>query len=110
VQATTRYSTSSILRGYRKCDQFGSAARAGPGVEADLLYEQSVVGARGEIPGHRESGSGSSVLSAKTSPLLSELYRNSDDKPSNSQGLIDARCGRQNGVIGGRAIRVRCAV
>jgi len=37
VQATTRYSTSSILHGYKKDDQFGFAARAGPGAEADLL-------------------------------------------------------------------------
>jgi len=38
------------------------------------------------------------VLSAKTLPLLSELHRNSNDKPSNSQGLTETRCGREDGV------------
>jgi len=71
----------------------------GPGAEANLLCQQSVVGARGEIPGLREIGSDSSVLSAKTSPLLLEFFRNSNDRPSNSQGLKEARCGRQDGAV-----------
>ena len=37
VQDTARYSTSSILRGYRKGDQLGSTTRAGLGAEADIL-------------------------------------------------------------------------
>ena len=37
-----------------------------------------------------EKAAGSSVLSAKTSPLLPELHRGSDHKPSNSQGLTEA--------------------
>jgi len=56
VQARTRYSTPPILCSYREDNQFGSVVRAGPGVETDLLHQQSVARARGEIPGLRESG------------------------------------------------------
>jgi len=104
VQARTRYSTPPILLNHRENDQFGSATRAGPGVETDILRQQSVARARGEIACPRESNSGGSVLGAKTSPLLRELHCDSDDEPSNTQGLTEARCGRQDGVMGGRAI------
>ena len=110
VQAKTRYPTLPIIRSYREGDQFGFAARAGPGAETDLLRQQSVTRARGEILGLRKSGSGCSILSGKTSPLLPELHRNSDGRPSNSQGLIEARCSRQDSAMGGGAQKVRCAV
>jgi len=84
VQATTGYSTLLVLHGYRNGDQFGFAARAGPSAEANLLCQQSVTRARGRIPSHREGSPGSSILSAKTSPLLPELHRNSDHRLSNS--------------------------
>jgi len=91
VQATAGYPTSPVL---------------GPGAEANLLCQQSIAGARGEIQGHRESSPGSSVLSAKTSPLLLELHRNSDDRPSHSQGLTETKCGRKDDAMCSRAIRV----
>jgi len=37
VQAIAGYSTLSVLRSYRTGDQFGPCARAGLGVEANLL-------------------------------------------------------------------------
>jgi len=104
VQARTRYSTLPILYSYREGDKFGSATRAEPGAEVGLLRQQSVAWARGEIPGLRKSGSGGSVLSAKTAPLLLELHCDSDDKPYNPQGLTEARCGRQDDAMGGRAV------
>jgi len=39
-------------------------------------------------------------FSTKTSPLLPEFHRNSDDRPPHSQGLTEARCGRSNGALG----------
>ena len=68
VQARVRYPTPPILR--REGDQFGTIAGARPDAEVDLLCQQGIAGAIGEIPGLRESNPGSSILSEKTSPLL----------------------------------------
>jgi len=46
----------------------------------------------------------SRILSKKTPPLLPELYRDSDDRPSNPQGLAKTRCSGQNGAIGGGTV------
>jgi len=104
VQAKVRYPASPILRSHREGDQFGHIAGTRPGVEADLLRQQGVARARSEILGLRKGSSGSSILNAKTSPLLTELHRDSNDRPPNPQGLIKARCGRQNGEMGSRAV------
>jgi len=104
MQAKVRHPTPPILHNYRKSDQFGPVAGARSGAEANLLHHQGFAGARGE--GLRKSSSGSSVLGEKTSPLLPKLHRDSNDEPSNSQGPTKARCGRKNGVMGGRVVRV----
>jgi len=109
VQATARYLASLVLHSHRSGDQFGPPLGARSGAKIDIFCKQIFIRAWGEIPGHRK-GSDSGVFNAKTSPLLLEIHRNRDDKPAHSQGLIETRCGRTNGALGGWAIRVWCAV
>jgi len=104
VQARAKYPAPPILRGHIESNQFGPVTGARPGADANLLRQQSVARARGEIPGLRKGGSGSSILGTKTLPLLLELHCDSDNRPSYSQGLTKARCGRQNGAMGSRVV------
>ena len=95
---------SPILCSYREGDQFGPVAGTRPGAEANLLHQQGIAGAKGEIPGLRKSSPDYSILSEKTLPLLPELHRDSNDRPSNPQGPAKAKCGRQNGALGGTTV------
>jgi len=72
--------------------------------ESNLFRQQGFTGARGLIPGLRESSLSGRILSKKTSPLLPELYRDSDDRPSNPQGLAKTRCSGENGTMGGGTV------
>jgi len=87
-----------------KGDQFGPIAGARSGTNANLLRQQGIVGARGEILDLRESSLSGRIVSKKTPPLLPELYRDSDDRPSNLQGLAKTRCSGQNGTMGGGTV------
>ena len=104
VQARVRYPAPPILHDYRESDQLSPITGARPGAEADLLRQQGVARARGEIPGLRKSSFGNSILRAKTLPLLPELHRDSNDGPPNSQGPAKVRCGRHNDTMGGRTV------
>jgi len=104
MQARVRYFAPFILRSYGKGDQFGPIAGARPDTEANLFRQQGIAGAVGEIPGLRESSLSGGILSKKTPPLLSELHRDSDDRPSNPQGFAETGCGGKNGAMGGETV------
>ena len=93
MQVRVRYPAPFILRSYGKGDQFGSITGARPSIKANLLRQQGIPGAEGEIPGLRKGGISGGILNKKTLPLLPELHRDSDDGPSNPPGFAKIGCG-----------------
>ena len=110
MQATVGRAAPVVLCRDRADDQLSPRSGAGPGTKTNILCEQSIAGAKAEVPGPGEGSLGRGILGQEASSLLSEFHSGSDDRLTYPENVAEARRGRKNGALDGEALGVRCLV
>ena len=106
LQATSGRPPPIILCGDRVGHQLCVGPGARPSAKAHLFRKQGLARPRVEVPVAGEGGVSSSVLSQKAPPLFPQFHSGGDDEPPHPESTSKARCSREDGSLGGRAVGV----
>ena len=110
MQATAGCAAPVVLCRDRLGNQLSPFSGVGPDTKTNILCEQSIAGARGEVPSSGEGSLCRGILGKEASSLLLELHSSSNDGLTYPKGAAEAGRSKKNSEMGGGALGVRCSV